>query len=41
MMDSIGLGAREAGLNAMLARVKRYAGQAAAGAALAARPAQS
>ncbi len=31
MMDSIGLGAREAGLNAMLARVKRYAAQAAAG----------
>lgn len=25
MMDSIGLGAREAGLNAMLTRVKRYA----------------
>src|SRR5579863_8304 len=32
MMDSIGLGAREAGLNAMLARVKRYAAQAAASA---------
>ena len=30
MMESIGLGAREAGLNAMLARVKRYAAQAAA-----------
>ena len=30
MMDSIGLGAREVGLNAMLARVKRYAAQAAA-----------
>jgi cysteine desulfuration protein SufE len=25
MMDSIGLGAREAGLNAMVARIKRYA----------------
>ena len=25
MMDSIGLGAREVGLNAMLARIKRYA----------------
>jgi cysteine desulfuration protein SufE len=31
MMESIGLGAREAGLNAMLARVKRYAAQAAGG----------
>jgi cysteine desulfuration protein SufE len=28
MMDSIGLGAREVGLNAMLARIKRYAAQA-------------
>jgi cysteine desulfuration protein SufE len=28
MMDSIGLGAREAGLNAMLVRIKRYAAQA-------------
>jgi cysteine desulfuration protein SufE len=30
MMDSIGLGAREVGLNAMLMRIKRYAGTAAA-----------
>lgn len=30
MMDSIGLGARELGLNAMLARVKRYAAEATA-----------
>ena len=28
MMDSIGLGAREVGLNAMLGRVKRYAAEA-------------
>jgi cysteine desulfuration protein SufE len=28
MMDSIGLGAREVGLNAMLTRIKRYAVQA-------------
>lgn len=33
MMDSIGLGAREVGLNAMLVRVKRFAAQAAAQAA--------
>jgi len=32
MMDSIGLGAREAGLNAMLTRVKRYAALAQQGA---------
>jgi cysteine desulfuration protein SufE len=31
MMDSIGLGAREVGLNAMLGRVKRYAAQVATG----------
>ncbi len=31
MMESIGLGAREVGLNAMLMRIKRYAAQAAAG----------
>lgn len=30
MMDSIGLGAREVGLNAMLARIKRYAAQVSA-----------
>lgn len=29
LMDSIGLGAREAGLNAMLVRLKRYASDAA------------
>lgn len=28
LMESIGLGAREAGLNAMVARLKRYAAQA-------------
>ncbi len=28
LMDSIGLGARESGLNAMLSRLKRYAAQA-------------
>lgn len=32
MMESIGLGAREVGLNAMVARLKRYAAQAQAGA---------
>jgi cysteine desulfuration protein SufE len=31
VMDSIGLGAREAGLNGMLVRLKRYAAHAAAG----------
>jgi cysteine desulfuration protein SufE len=41
MMDSIGLGAREAGLNAMLARVKRYAAQAARGAVTVTPPPQS
>ena len=35
MMDSIGLGAREVGLNAMLARIKRYARDVAAGTAAA------
>lgn len=30
LMDSIGLGARESGLNAMVARLKRYAARAAA-----------
>lgn len=34
VMESIGLGAREVGLNAMLARVRRYATRAAAGAPL-------
>ena len=29
MMESIGLGTREVGLNAMLARIKRFAGEAA------------
>ena len=29
LMDSIGLGAREAGLNAMITRLKRYAAEAA------------
>lgn len=33
LMESIGLGAREAGLNAMVARLKRYAAQAQAQAA--------
>jgi cysteine desulfuration protein SufE len=28
LMESIGLGAREAGLNAMIARLKRYAAEA-------------
>ena len=41
MMDSIGLGAREAGLNAMLARVKRYAAQAAQSAVPAIPPVRS
>ncbi len=33
MMESIGLGAREVGLNAMITRLKRYAREAEAGAA--------